>query len=195
MYHAQWGFRNNEFKAQRETPFVFLKLAFRPNTNFHMHHFHHQPKYSSAHSYYVQWTPQQRDILPVKTSFLCSLLERHHPITEPVFDDKINFCDPFCSLAFCFTVTDIRHNSFFFLFFFHLCSCWRWKGLNLETTKMYSCKWKSTNMNILMLKNSPFHTVRFSLCNARNKTLGLCPERLFLNSLLSDTQRKQHRQD
>ena len=120
MYHAQWGFRNNEFKAQRETPFVFLKLAFRPNTNFHMHHFHHQPKYSSAHSYYVQWTPQQRDILPVKTSFLCSLLERYHPITEPVFDDKINYCDPFCSLAFCFTITDIRHNLFFFSFLFPL---------------------------------------------------------------------------
>ena len=45
--------------------------------------------------------------------------------------------------------------------------------------------------------NNPFHKQQFSVQDAsntsiqRNKTLGLCLERLFLNSLLSDTQRKQ----
>ena len=194
MYHALSGFRNNEFKALRENPFVFLKLAFSPN-----HKFSHAP-----------FSPPTKVLL--STQLLCTVntpAKRHPPCEDiislftfgkvpPYYSTSIwwqnTFLWPFLFSSLLFY--NYRHQiHLFLLLVFHLCSCWRWKGLNLKTTKMYSCKWKSTNMNILMLKNSPFHTVQFSLCNARNKTLGLCPERLFLNSLLSDTQRKQHWQD
>lgn len=119
MNHAQSGFWNNEFKALRENPFVFLKLAFRPN-----HQFSHAP-----------FSPPTKVLL--STQLLCTMNTpaKRHPLCEDIISlftfEKVpsyystsiwwqnTFLWPFLFSSLLFY--NYRHQIHLFSFFFSTC--------------------------------------------------------------------------